>query len=287
MNKIVEFLASVASRFHVYELCTLIGIEGLIYRIFYHDLVKKSKEFFDENSSRIKNNCLLLSDEKSIQVYKKAIKYRIKRYRHDHPQFNPDDQYFPEDIITLSANEVFVDCGAYSGDTLDDFLRIESQTVGGGEYKYVAFEPEKGLYNELVSKCSDNWFVAYQCGVWKNSGILKFLSGDMAVAAEAKNNYARDEGNYIEVEVKSIDEVAECRDATFIKMDIEGSEMEALLGAEKVIKRNKPKLAICIYHSDEDMLRIIEYVHSIVPEYKLYVRHHSLYVVETVLYAVL
>lgn len=84
----------------------------------------------------------------------------------------------------------------------------------------------------------------------------------------------------------NIDAVPECKNATFIKMDIEGMEWDALHGAVETIKRNHPKLAICIYHSDEDMIRIVEYIHEIAPEYKLYVRHHSKREYETVLYAV-
>ena len=62
--------------------------------------------------------------------------------------------------------------------------------------------------------------------------------------------------------------------------------MDALSGSIKTIRRNKPKLAICLYHSLEDMVRIIEFVHETVPEYKLYVRHHTGDEEETVLYAV-
>ena len=70
-------------------------------------------------------------------------------------------------------------------------------------------------------------------------------------------------------------------------MDIEGSELSALKGAEDTIKKNKPKLAICIYHSNEDMLRIAEYVHEIVPEYKIFMRAHNMGIAENVLYATL
>lgn len=71
-------------------------------------------------------------------------------------------------------------------------------------------------------------------------------------------------------------------------MDIENAELNALKGAVQTILRDKPKLAICIYHSNDDMLDIPEYIHSLVPEYKFYVRqHHILPWLETVLYAVL
>ena len=74
---------------------------------------------------------------------------------------------------------------------------------------------------------------------------------------------------------------------TFIKMDIEGSELEALKGAQQTIQRDRPKLAICIYHKPEDMTDIPLYIKSLVPEYRLYVRHHSNRCSETVLYAVM
>ena len=73
---------------------------------------------------------------------------------------------------------------------------------------------------------------------------------------------------------------------TFIKMDIEGSELRALKGAKKTIIRDNPKLAICIYHKPWDVYEIAEYILSIVPDYKLFIRHYDYYPQETVLYAV-
>ncbi len=92
---------------------------------------------------------------------------------------------------------------------------------------------------------------------------------------------------YDVIEVTAIDNCDVCREATFIKMDIEGAEWEALHGAEKTIVRNHPTLAICIYHSNEDMVRIIPYIHHLCPKYRLYVRQHSYGTSETVLYAVI
>lgn len=70
-------------------------------------------------------------------------------------------------------------------------------------------------------------------------------------------------------------------------MDVEGAELESLKGASGTIQRYKPKLAICIYHKPEDMTEIPLYIKSLVPEYKLYVRHHSNSIAETVLYAII
>lgn len=94
-------------------------------------------------------------------------------------------------------------------------------------------------------------------------------------------------GGGIDVEVSNLDDDLECKNVSFIKMDIEGAEQKALIGSEKLIGQNRPKLAICIYHNCEDMTDIILYIHKLVPEYKIYVRHHSLLATETVMYAVI
>ena len=83
-----------------------------------------------------------------------------------------------------------------------------------------------------------------------------------------------------------MDETTECVDATFIKMDIEGSEMNALKGAIKTIKRNHPLLAICIYHRNEDMLDIPEWILGLGLDYKYYVRQHFCLPTDTVFYAI-
>ena len=69
-------------------------------------------------------------------------------------------------------------------------------------------------------------------------------------------------------------------------MDIEGAELSALHGAEKTIKRDKPVLAICVYHKREDLIAIPQYIKELVPEYKLYLRAHFPYASELVLYAI-
>jgi hypothetical protein len=95
-------------------------------------------------------------------------------------------------------------------------------------------------------------------------------------------------GGVISIQVKTIDNL-NLEKVTFIKMDVEGAELNALKGAEKTILKDKPKLAICIYHSNEDMVCIAEYIHNLAPEYKLYVRQHFLFpsAAETVLYAIM
>ncbi|MCX4375140.1 MAG: FkbM family methyltransferase [Lachnospiraceae bacterium] len=142
--------------------------------------------------------------------------------------------------------------------------------------KIVAFEPDHENA-EVLKKTAGN-IVVVEAAVYSHNTELYFQTGD------GSSSRVSDAG--IKVMARAIDMVAECRDASFIKMDIEGSEYDALLGAKDTIMKNKPILAICIYHSDEDMLRILELIYSWNLGYKFYVRHHAQKISETVLYAV-
>ena len=87
------------------------------------------------------------------------------------------------------------------------------------------------------------------------------------------------------VHLEPLDQIVGDTPVGFIKMDIEGAELEALRGAEKSLLRDKPLLAICIYHKAGDMLAIMDYLHTLIPEYHFWVRHYSPFSYETLLYA--
>ncbi len=86
------------------------------------------------------------------------------------------------------------------------------------------------------------------------------------------------------IEVVALDSVIKEK-VTFIKMDIEGSELKALQGGRNLIRTYMPKLAISIYHKWEDLIDIPVYIHELAPEYKLFIRHYFYSPAETVLYA--
>ena len=87
------------------------------------------------------------------------------------------------------------------------------------------------------------------------------------------------------ISVTSLDEAIGNEQVTFIKMDVEGAELPTLKGAKTLIDRFHPDMAICIYHSDADMISIAEYVKQVHPFYDLYVRHYSRFYADTILYA--
>lgn len=245
----------------------------------------KSKAFFEKNATRVQKIADALADDESKECFLKIVRFRQTQNKIDRPKFSLHDQYFPKDIVTLSKDEVFVDCGAYIGDTIKKFL-----SVCKNSYKrVVAFEPDESLSAQIPAVPR---LVVVNKGVWNKKDRPAFeckRDGMGKIRASSRcfqPNSLSGEVTSGTVQVDAIDNIPECADATFIKMDIEGAEQNALAGAEKTIRRNRPKLAICIYHSDEDMLDIPERVLALNMGYKLYVRQHFGTIYETVLYAV-
>lgn len=126
-----------------------------------------------------------------------------------------------------------------------------------------------GSYDDIV-------IVPY--GMWSEKAVLSFSQD-----GNAGSRITAGSGETINVD--TIDNMCFEDKVTFIKMDIEGSEQNALRGAVNVIKKDKPRLAVCVYHSLEDLYEIPFWIKETVPEYKLYIRHHSDNECETVVYA--
>lgn len=177
-----------------------------------------------------------------------------------------------------SAKEVFLDCGAFNGDTI---LAYNKFTAGNFE-KIIAFEPEA----ENVKKIKGNTEGIHDIriipkGLWDKETTLHFTSDSSASRFE--------ENGTVSVDVISIDAVMNGERVSFIKMDIEGAEYEALQGAEKTIEKWMPKLAICVYHKCDDIFKFINFLAGFKNEeykYSFYLRHHTCAAYETVLYAI-
>lgn len=188
-------------------------------------------------------------------------------------------QYFPDCLpeFTPSYDDIFIDAGAYTGDTLAAFM---TKTKKQGCKKYYAFEPDAYNAQQLSSFiCEQNlkFVEVMHCGLWSQPDILRFEG------AHQTRSLISDSGKTT-IKVESIDRLA--LGASFIKMDIEGAELEALKGASNQIKKFKPKLAIALYHKPGDLLDIPFFIKSLCPEYKFYLRIHSPMSEELVLYAI-
>lgn len=193
-------------------------------------------------------------------------------------------QYYPPEIKKhFSDHEVFLDCGAEYGDTIKQFI----SEVGGRYGAIYAFEMDAFRYDELMKTAfvCDNRICCFNCGVSDRNDTIEYST----YGCPTYINAYRINDNISTAKIRTVDSLIEegklSQDVTFIKMDIEGAELDALHGMEKMIIRCRPKLAICVYHKPDDIISIPQYIKKLVPEYKFILRHHSPYDTETVLYA--
>lgn len=176
-----------------------------------------------------------------------------------------------------------VELGSYDGETLRQFIRLCPDY--GAAY---CFEPDTNLLPALEKiqreQAERGGHVhIIPKGAWSSSTVLNF-SG---VGTEMGDSHILEEQGKMDysIETTTVDE-AVGESVSYMKMDIEGAEMQALWGAEKQIVKNRPTLAVCVYHKNEDILDIWNYLRRLVPSYRFYLRHHMWSGSETVLYAV-
>ncbi|MDD5010593.1 MAG: FkbM family methyltransferase [Phycisphaerae bacterium] len=116
------------------------------------------------------------------------------------------------------------------------------------------------------------------CGVWSAAAQLRFASGRSPSSSVCKN------GSDV-VQCVALDDCLNRYKPTLIKMDIEGSELEALKGAERIITSQNPQLAISVYHTPEHLWKIPLFIKKIVPNYKCFLRSHGANGYDTVFYS--
>ncbi len=193
-----------------------------------------------------------------------------------------NEQYFSLDKLSHASEEVFVDVGSLDGNTAVNFAKWS------GNYKKIyCFEPDKENVKKCISNINksgiSNKTKLITSGAWSFDGEL-YIKADgngLSYICSENNNV-----NYEKVVVGKLDTVLKNERVTFIKMDIEGAEFEALRGAEEIISVQRPKLAISIYHKPEDIVELINLIMSYNDKYRFYLRHHSIVSWDTVLYAI-
>lgn len=219
-----------------------------------------TREYTTENEEKFERAYSLLADEESKRVYKDILNFKVSgKIKYLLSSFCDKSKVY-SDILNLNENEEIIDLGAYDGDTIREFT-----AATGGKYKHItALEPDKKSYKKLLKNTDGMTNIStLNMGVWSKRDTLIFD------AEAGRNSKLSAEG--VSVEVTDIDSLNIA--PTFIKMDIEGSEMKALEGAEKTIKKYLPKLYICAYHRNEDLFALPLKINELNEKYKIYFRH--------------
>jgi FkbM family methyltransferase len=231
--------------------------------------------YYLENKDKFEKVYDMLADEESRKTYENVINFKISgKIDYLNDCTSPKEDVWSR-IMPLREESVYVDLGAYNGDTV-----LEYAEVSGNKYKAIyAFEPNAKNFRKLKKNTEALRDVTlFNAGAWSDNGVINFTSN------EGRMSHASDFGEK-ETEVLSVDKAVP-EQASLIKLDVEGSEREAIIGAKGHISGGADVIS-ALYHRSEDLFDIPLLLKSIAPDLKLYVRH-QLYIPawETNLYAV-
>jgi FkbM family methyltransferase len=189
------------------------------------------------------------------------------------------EQYAYDDLIATKKGDVVIDCGGAIGDTAIYFASKGASKVLVVEFikSNIELIKKQISLNNQYTKIID----IIDKPLWDKSDLkLSYMDKGTASKVSFNNKYPN------KIQSVSIDDLAAGINVDFIKMDIEGSELHALRGAEKTIKKHKPKLAICVYHKADDLVEIPKYIKSLNKDYEFYFDYYTDIGWEAVLYAI-
>ena len=234
-----------------------------------------------EQCEAIRNCHAILADDKSKRELREQL---VWRYWLDYSALSlgldARDIYFPMDLLSPSDEDVFVDCGAFDGDTIRSF----NEHWGGGFRHTFTFEPDPvnraALASKEVTRNLGSRITIMPYAVGNTNGPVSFT----CTSSAASHLTTGDSG--VAIECRRLDDVIWSLTPTYIKMDIECAEPEALAGSAELLRQHRPVLAVCTYHRSEHLWQIPNLIRSIAPEYHLFLRRYAEECWEGVCYAI-
>lgn len=270
-----------------------------------------AKADLEKVQERILTAYSLLADEKSREIFSARMSLltseldfsRFSSYITKYSELNEKERaafpfyvspenygYFNNELITFKEREVLIDGGSFNGLSAATFaMTLHNRHLSHS--RIYCLEPDAEnfrLLQETTSHLKD--VTCIDKGLWSSAATLTLLSaseGDpAAMLANCTVRSAVGNSRATAVQTVSIDERFHDEDVTFIKLDIEGAETEALLGASDVIRRCRPKLAVSAYHRHCDIYELPLLIEKICPGYRYYLRHYGYALFDLVLFAV-
>ena len=218
-------------------------------------------DFAQKYKNELKTVYEKLYDEQSKKVFENTVNFKLTgkpEYLWD-IETNKSEAY---EILKLSIRENYLDLGAYTGDTVAEFIQNTNAYSS-----IIAVEPDNRNYKKLLENTKN--YVNITC---INSAVSNEKGVQIMTTNHGRGNSTSQ--NMVEVKTVTVDGICENFTPTFIKMDIEGNELKAIDGGIKIIKNAKPKMYIACYHTPFDLFEIPLKILHFVPQYKLYMRHH-------------
>lgn len=224
------------------------------------------KEWLMDNFSIVEKAYDFLADDKSREVFENLTAYKISgNLEYLRKIFSDEQEAYS--LLKLSESEVYCDLGAYTGDTVNVFLKEVN-----GKYKRIyVLEPDKHNFQKCLknSLCLDN-IELYNAAAWSHDTLLSFDAG-AGRQAQLSDKGAK------KVCARSLDSIVGTRDCTYIKYDVEGADIPALKGSRRLIVNCRPKLCCALYHRPYDYIHIPLYINELNSGYKFFMRQFKYY----------
>lgn len=222
-------------------------------------------DFYRQNEARFRQVYERLGDEQSKLVYRSILNFKLSgKLDYLSACETPVEEAYVN-LLKPGPSEVFVDLGAYKGDTIQELLRFS-----GSVERVLAFEPDKKNYKKLCQTVEalglGEKATLLNAAAYKEPGLRPFAQ------KAGRQSALSTEG--VPTPVDSVDHVLAGEKLTLVNMDVEGGEGEALLGCRESLRRWRPKLLIAAYHRSEDLFALPEEIWALEPSYRLYFRHY-------------
>lgn len=218
--------------------------------------------FYEENLALIQEARELLADEESKTLYDNILLYKLSGKLSYLKEATSSREEVFHSVMNCERYRHCADLGAYNGDSVREFMR-EFPNLDS----IVSLEPDRRNFKKLSRFVEDEGLSFVEC----HNAAAWCENGEMAFSESGNRNARAGEGKGV-VAVRTLDGILGERPVDYIKYDVEGSEYEALCGSRESILRYQPDLLVSLYHRNEDIFKLPLFVHSLLPEHKLYLR---------------
>lgn len=223
-----------------------------------------TREYIKENEKEFDFAYSLLADENSRKSFVDVLNFKVSGKTEYLFACQREREEIYRDYLKLGDDEIFMDLGAYDGDTIREFL-----TMTNGYRKIYAVEADEKNFKKLTEKTAELGKIElFNLAAWDKKDTLFFEK------KKGRNSKLSSNGK-IQILADSVDNILSGREITFLKADVEGSEEKVLLGAANTIRQYRPKLYICAYHRNSDMFVLPRRIHEICGDYRLHFAHRA------------
>ncbi|NVN88994.1 MAG: FkbM family methyltransferase [Desulfuromonadales bacterium] len=235
--------------------------------------------YFSNQRESIEACLNILDDDRSREVFIRCLQTHLQRKPVAIPMCDRGEQYTPKGFPLAKGYSRTIYCGVSIGELASVLCRT------GRIDELVCFEPDPNQFRLTAEYLSTNRHVlarrvtAIPCAVYSHDGVEPFTYSDTSFGSRILAS------GQSWIQAVTIDHVLPGFNPTYIIMDIEGAELEALKGAENTIRESRPDLAICLYHAPQHLWEIPLYLDSLGLGYRFHLRNYTSFTGETVLYA--